>query len=125
MPAPTLRQKPAPKALRPKRASATKAAATVQRETTAGAINIRVRPDERALIDQAAALAGKSRSEFMLEAAREAATATILDRTLFRMDRSAFGKFVAMLDAPPRPNARLRKMMQTKAPWASPAARAG
>ena len=118
MPAPTLRQKPAAKALRPKRASPTKAAAMVPRETTAGAINIRVRPDERALIDQAAALAGKSRSEFMLEAAREAATATILDRTLFRMDRNAFGKFVAMLDAPPRPNARLRKLIQTKAPWA-------
>lgn len=117
MPSPTLRQKPAPKALHPKRTSPTKAAAMVQRETTAGAINIRVRPDERALIDQAAALAGKSRSEFMLEAARDAATATILDRALFRMDRSAFSKFVAMLDAPPKPNARLRKLMQTKAPW--------
>jgi uncharacterized protein (DUF1778 family) len=54
----------------------------------------------------------------MLEAAREAATATILDRTLFRMGAGAFSKFVAMLDAPPQPNARLRKLMQTKAPWA-------
>jgi uncharacterized protein (DUF1778 family) len=88
------------------------------RTTTVGAINIRVRPDERALIDQAAALAGKSRSEFMLEAAREAATTTILDRTLFRMDASAFSRFAAMLDAPPQPNAKLRKLMKTKAPWA-------
>jgi uncharacterized protein (DUF1778 family) len=118
MPKPMLRQKPTPKVPRAKRASATKATPSIQRAVTAGAINIRVRPDERALIDQAAALAGKSRSEFMLEAAREAATATILDRTLFRMGAGAFSKFVAMLDAPPQPNARLRKLMQTKAPWA-------
>ena len=85
--------------------------------TTAGAINIRVRDDDRALIDQGASLAGKSRSEFMLEAARHAATEAILDRTLFRMQPSAFAKFVAMLDAKPQPNERLRKLMQTRAPW--------
>jgi uncharacterized protein (DUF1778 family) len=85
--------------------------------TTAGAINIRVRDDDRALIDQGASLAGKSRSEFMLEAARHAATEAILDRTLFRIQPSVFAKFVAMLDAKPQPNERLRKLMQTKAPW--------
>jgi uncharacterized protein (DUF1778 family) len=113
MPAPQLRSKPTSR-----KPGAKKPAPSVMRRTTEGAINIRVRPDERALIDQAAALAGKSRSEFMLEAAREAATTTILDRTLFRMDPSAFGKFAAMLDAPPQPNAKLRKLMKTKAPWA-------
>ena len=114
MPAPQLRSKPASR-----KPGANKPAPSVRRRTTTvGAINIRVRPDERALIDQAAALAGKSRSEFMLEAAREAATTTILDRTLFRMDPNAFSKFAALLDAPPQPNARLRKLMKTKAPWA-------
>jgi uncharacterized protein (DUF1778 family) len=111
MPAPQLRSKPTSR--KPK-----KAAPRVVRKTTEGAINIRVRSEERALIDQAAALAGKSRSEFMLEAAREAATTTILDRTLFRMEAGAFSRFVAMLDAPPQPNAKLRKLMKTKAPWA-------
>lgn len=101
-----------------KQSSVKKGATAVVRKTTEGAINIRVRSDERALIDQAAALAGKSRSEFMLEAAREAATATILDRTLFRMEAGAFSRFVAMLDAPPQPSAELRKLMKTKAPWA-------
>ncbi|OJY66630.1 MAG: CopG family transcriptional regulator [Rhodospirillales bacterium 70-18] len=87
------------------------------RATTGGAINIRVRDDDRALIDQAALLSGKSRSEFMLEAARHAAGEAILDRTLFRMAPAAFARFTAMLDAPPQPNAKLHLLMQTKAPW--------
>lgn len=85
--------------------------------TTVGAINIRVRPDERALIDQAAVISGKSRSEFMLEAARRAAADAILDRTLFRLQPAAFAKFRALLDAPPKPNARLRKLLETAPPW--------
>lgn len=85
--------------------------------TTVGAINIRVRDDDRTLIDQAALLSGKSRSEFMLDAARRAANETILDRTLFRMAPAAFATFTAMLDAPPQPNERLGKLMNTKAPW--------
>lgn len=91
--------------------------ATVKKTTTAGAINIRVRPAERALIDQAATLTGKTRSEFMLEAARRAATDAILDRTLFRLEPAAFGKFVALLDRPPQPNAALAGLMRAKAPW--------
>lgn len=93
------------------------AANPVATSTTAGAINIRVRDDDRTLIDQAALLAGKSRSEFMLDAARRAANETILDRALFRMAPAAFTKFAAMLNAPPQPNERLRKLLATKAPW--------
>jgi uncharacterized protein (DUF1778 family) len=85
--------------------------------TSHSAINIRVEPSERALIDQAASLSGKSRSEFMLDSARRAATDAILDRTLFRVDRATFGRFVQRLDATPEPKAALRKLMHTKAPW--------
>ncbi len=87
------------------------------RTATAGAINIRIRDDDRTLIDQAALLSGKSRSEFMLEAARRAASETILDRTLFRLKPAAFARFVELLDAPPQPNEKLRRLMQTKAVW--------
>lgn len=53
----------------------------------------------------------------MLDAARRAASETILDRALFRMAPAAFGQFTALLDAPPQSNAALRKLMNTKAPW--------
>jgi uncharacterized protein (DUF1778 family) len=80
-------------------------------------INIRVKPAERDLIDQAAAAQGKSRTDFVLEASRRAAEETLLDRTLLRVDQATYARFLELLDAPPRPNAQLRKLMQTKAPW--------
>ena len=102
----------------PKRSTARKATNKPSSPaTTVGAINIRVRDDDRTLIDQAASLSGKSRSEFMLDAARRAANETILDRTLFRMTPAAFATFTAMLDARPQPTERLRKLMNTKVPW--------
>jgi uncharacterized protein (DUF1778 family) len=66
---------------------------------------------------EAAVLSGKSRSEFMLEAARRAATDAILDRTLLRLEPAAFTRFLAMLDAPPQPNEKLRKLLKTTPPW--------
>lgn len=102
----------------PKTEAASAHRARVSRAPAAtGVINIRVREGDRALIDQAALLSGKSRSEFMLEAARRAASEAILDRTLFRMAPAAFTRFTAMLDAPPPPNATLRRLMRAKAPW--------
>ena len=80
-------------------------------------INIRVRPDERALIDRAAAAQGKSRSDFMLEASRRAAEEALLDQTILHVDTATYARFVAMLDAPPRPNSALRRLLQTKASW--------
>jgi uncharacterized protein (DUF1778 family) len=82
-----------------------------------GVINIRVRPDERALIDRAASAQGKSRSDFMLEASRRAAEEALLDQAVLRVDAATYRRFVELLDAPPRPNAALRRLMLTKAPW--------
>jgi uncharacterized protein (DUF1778 family) len=80
-------------------------------------LNLRVRPDDRALIDRAAALQGKSRTDFLLEAGRRAAQEALLDRSLWRVGEDAFNAFNARLDAPPRPNDRLRRTMKTRAPW--------
>ena len=98
-------------------AAATRPASRTSGRTTVGAINIRVRPDERALIDQAAMMTGKSRSEFMLEASRRAAADALLDRSLFRVDPKAMMKFQALLEAPAQPNERLRKLLASRAPW--------
>ena len=88
-----------------------------QSAARSGVINIRVRPDERALIDRAASAQGKSRSDFMLEASRRAAEEALLDQTVLRVDAVTYRRFVELLDAPPRPNAALRRLMQTTAPW--------
>ena len=81
------------------------------------ALNIRIQPQVRELIDRAAELAGKNRTDFVLDAARRAAEDTLLDRTVFAVSPKAYREFLARLDAPPKPNKRLRKSMQTPAPW--------
>lgn len=80
-------------------------------------LNLRIKPDERSLIDRAAALTGKTRTDFVLEAARGAAVDALTERTLFVVDEKAYAKFLAALDAPPRPNDKLIRTMQTPAPW--------
>ena len=80
-------------------------------------LNIRIKPADRGLIDRAAQLTGKTKTEFVLEAARHAAEDALLDQTLFLVGAEAFGAFRARLDEPPRPNERLRRSLQTPAPW--------
>jgi uncharacterized protein (DUF1778 family) len=81
------------------------------------ALNIRIQPQVRELIDRAARLAGKNRTDFVLDAARRAAEDTLLDRTVLSVSAKAYRQFLARLDAPPRPNKRLLKSMRTPAAW--------
>lgn len=80
------------------------------------AINLRALPEQRDLIDQAASLLGKNRSDFMLEAACERAQSVLLDQVFFRVDAEKFDQFIAMLDAPPRANEGLERLLALKAP---------
>jgi len=80
-------------------------------------LNVRIKPEDRNLIDRAARLLGKSRTDFLLESARRAAQDALLDQTLFKMSPTVYAEFVARLDAPPAPNERLRRTMTTPAPW--------
>ncbi len=80
-------------------------------------LNLRIKPDERGLIDRAAKLQGKTRTDFVLDAARRAAEDALVDRSLLLVSPEAYTAFLKRLDAPARPNARLRRTMQTRAPW--------
>ena len=85
------------------------------------AINLRALPQQRELIDQAARLLGKNRSDFMLEAACDKAQSVLLDQVLFRLDDQQFQQFTALLDAPVQPNPGLERLFAVRAPWeASP-----
>ena len=78
------------------------------------AINLRARPVQRDLIDQAAQLLGKNRSDFMLEAACDKAHSVLLDQVFFSLNESRFQSFVQMLDAPVAPNVELERLMAVK-----------
>lgn len=80
-------------------------------------LNMRIRPEDRSLFDWAAKAQGKTRTDFILEAARRAAEEALLDRTVIRVDAAAYADFLARLDAPPAPDARLSRTMRGRAPW--------
>jgi uncharacterized protein (DUF1778 family) len=80
-------------------------------------INLRALPAQRDLIDQAAAAQGKSRSDFMLEAACVRAEEVLLDQTFFVVDEQAFRAVQEMLDAPLAENLGLAKLLAVVPPW--------
>ena len=88
-----------------------------QEESKRETLNLRIKPELRGLIDRAAELSSKNRTEFVLTAARHAAENALMDRTLFAVSPKAYAEFVRRLDAPPKPNPRLRRSLQTPAPW--------
>jgi uncharacterized protein (DUF1778 family) len=83
----------------------------------AASINLRALPEQRDLIDHAANLVGKNRSDFMLEAACEHAQNVILDQVHFTLDEDKFRQFVDLLDAPPNNNPGLDRLFALKTPW--------
>lgn len=85
--------------------------------STRETVNLRVPAETRGLIDRAAKLLGKNRTQFILDASRRAAEETLLDQVLLRVEPAAYAAFVERLDAPPAPNERLRRTMQTPPPW--------
>lgn len=80
-------------------------------------IQIRASAETKAILNRAAQLRGQKLSEFMLDSARREAEEAILDQRVFFLDDKAHEAFIAMLDAPPKPNAALKKLMARKPAW--------
>jgi uncharacterized protein (DUF1778 family) len=69
------------------------------------------------LISTAAAVLGKSRTEFVLESARQHAIDVLLDQRLFVLDEEQHDAFMRALDNPPLPNAHLKRLFESQSPW--------
>jgi uncharacterized protein (DUF1778 family) len=80
-------------------------------------IQIRAPAETKAMLNRAARLRGQKLSEFMLESARRQAEEAILDQRVFFLDAKAHAAFLALLDAPAKPNAALRALMARKPQW--------
>lgn len=82
-----------------------------------GSINLRIEAQTRQLIDDAAAVLGKTRTEFMIESARRQAIDVLLDQRLFSLAPDRFDAFVQALDAPPAPGPKLRALLRRVPAW--------
>jgi len=80
-------------------------------------INMKAEPQVRSLIDRAAKIAHRNRTEFVLEAAIQRAEDVILNQQFITVDEDRFERFVAALDAPPASNPRLQRLVDSNSPW--------
>lgn len=76
-------------------------------QTKEARLNLRLRPQDDALIREAAARAGQSVSAFLTSAGVERAHELLADQRIFLLDAKAWDEFVALLDRPVRPDPRL------------------
>lgn len=84
---------------------------------TKGSINLRIDAYSRQLIDEAASKLGKTRTEFMLESARNSAVDVILDQRLFSLDDKNYQAFAAALENPPAAGPKLKALMRRQPVW--------
>jgi len=80
-------------------------------------LSMRLPACDIAIIDRAAGLRGRSRTDFIREAAVRAAEETILETALIRMSAAGFTAFIEALSAAPRVVPEMVELMERKAPW--------
>ena len=83
-------------------------------ETESERIEIRTTPSMKALLQHAANSSHKSVSEFLLEAAMNAAEDTVSNRRLFRLDDEQWRAFQDALGRPPTTKPRLARLIAEK-----------
>lgn len=84
---------------------------------TKGSINLRIETHTRQLIDDAAAILGKTRTEFMFESAPRQAIDVLLDQRLFTLDSERHDAFMHALDNPPARGPKLRSLLRRVPAW--------
>jgi uncharacterized protein (DUF1778 family) len=77
-------------------------------------VNLRIDRERKNLIDEAARLQGKSRTEFMIEAASREAEQVILDQKIYILDE-ADCEYLSASNHKSDP--KLVKLFKSKSPW--------
>jgi len=76
-------------------------------------LDLRLSAEAKRTLQQAAADAGRSVSDFVLESALARAAESLPDRKYFGLDAERWAAFQDALDAPPRPLPRLGELFRT------------
>lgn len=80
-------------------------------------LSMRLPEDDIAVIDRAAGLRGRSRTEFVREAAVRAAEDVLLERTLIRMSPAGFDSFLQAISGPGVAVPELVEVLRRPTPW--------
>jgi uncharacterized protein (DUF1778 family) len=76
-------------------------------------LEARVSGDQKNLFQRAAALSGRTLSEFVIDSAQEAAARIVQEHEIIRLSREEQLAFVSALLNPPEPGQRLRKAVKS------------
>lgn len=80
-------------------------------------LSMRLPEADIALIDRAASLRGRSRTDFVRDAAMRAAEAILMETAPIRMSASGFKAFMTALSAPATPVPEMVDILRRTAPW--------
>ena len=86
-------------------------------------LSMRLPASDIAIIDRAASLRGRSRTDFVRAAAVRAAEDVLMETAPIRMSAAGFKAFVAALSGPATPVAEMVELFRRPAPWESGYAR--
>ncbi|RYF94074.1 MAG: DUF1778 domain-containing protein [Caulobacteraceae bacterium] len=80
-------------------------------------LSMRLPEADVAMIDRAAAMRGRSRTEFVRDAAVRAAEEVVMESQLIRMSPEAFAQFMEIISGPAEPIPELVEYLSRPAPW--------
>ena len=80
-------------------------------------LSIRLPDADIAIIDRAARLRGRSRTDFMRDAAVRAAEDVLMETTPIRMSAEGFDAFMAAVSGPAVPVPEMVELLRRVAPW--------
>jgi uncharacterized protein (DUF1778 family) len=80
-------------------------------------LSMRLPEPDIAIIDRAAALRGRSRTDFVRDAAVRAAEDVLMETAPIRMSPSGFRAFMAALSGPAAPVPEIVEVLKRTAPW--------
>jgi uncharacterized protein (DUF1778 family) len=75
-------------------------------------LDLRVTPNAKRALQNAAQATHKTLSDFVLESALARADHVLADRQIFRLDAQRWNAFMAALDAPPKTRPRLARLLR-------------
>ncbi len=80
-------------------------------------VDLRMTPAAKRTLQQAAAVANKTVSEFLLDSSLTAAFETLADRRVFQLDDVQWDAFMTALAHPPKDNAGLGRLLAHTPVW--------
>ena len=86
--------------------------------TRSARLGLRATPEQETVLRRAAEVAHKSLTDFILDAAYQAAEQTLLDQRLFMVSGSQYQALLDMLDRPESDNSVLAHLFSRESVWA-------